>query len=130
MAEEETPEAAEEAAAPEEESKETPEYDYHALHGMTVAELREIASGIDHDAVEGYTQLNKEHLLPKICEALGIEAHEHHEVVGIDKSPIKAQIRQLKADRQAAIDTKDKAKLKAIRREIKLLKRQIRRATV
>ena len=48
------------------------------------------------------------------------EAHEHHEVVGIDKAPIKAQIRKLKKDRQAAIDAKDADQLKSVRRELKV----------
>jgi len=129
MAEEETPETvgAEETQG---NAKKTPSYTYEELHGMTVAQLREIASELDHEAVAGYTQLNKEHLLPKLCEALGIAAHEHHEAVGIDKWSIKAKIRKLKVDREAAIDAKDKAQLKTIRRNIHLLKRQIRRATV
>ena len=35
---------------------------YEELKTKTVAELREIAKGLDHEAVQGYTQLNKEHL--------------------------------------------------------------------
>ena len=111
-------------------SQEVPSHTYEELHGMTVAALREVASGLDHPAVQGYSQLNKEHLLPKVCEALGVEAHEHHEVVGINKRPLKAQIRQLKADRLAAIDLKDGMKLKSIRREIRALKRKMRKAMV
>ena len=38
-------------------------YTFDQLKGMTVAQLREIAAGIEHEAVKGYTQLNKEHLL-------------------------------------------------------------------
>ena len=37
---------------------------YEALKKKTIAELREIAKDIEHEAVQGYTQLNKEHLLP------------------------------------------------------------------
>src|SRR2546426_358150 len=51
---------------------------YEELRHKTIAELREIAKGIDHEAVQGYTQLNKEHLIPAICKALGIETHAHH----------------------------------------------------
>ncbi len=40
------------------------------------------ATGLDHEAVKDYTQLNKEHLTPAVCAALGIDAHEHHHVVG------------------------------------------------
>ena len=128
MADEETPEAAPEAA--EEQTAQSQDYSYEQLHGMTVAQLREIASGIEHEAVAGYTQLNKDHLLPKLCEALGIEAHEHHEVVGIDKRPIKAQLKKLKAERLEAIDAKDSSRLKSIRKEKKLLKRRLKRAMV
>ena len=55
---------------------------YEDLHGKTVAELREIAEGIEHEGLHGYTTMHKEELLPALCTALGIEAHEHHEVVG------------------------------------------------
>jgi hypothetical protein len=48
---------------------------YDELKHKTVAELREIAAGLDHEAVQGYTQLNKEHLLVALCKALGIDTH-------------------------------------------------------
>ena len=54
---------------------------YEELKAKTLAELREIAKDIVHDAVRGYSQMNKERLLPAICQALGIETREHHEVV-------------------------------------------------
>ena len=38
------------------------EHTYHDLKEMTVAQLREVASGLEHEAVQGHTQLNKEHL--------------------------------------------------------------------
>lgn len=98
------------------------------LHKRTVADLREIAKGIDHPAVKGYSQMNKEHLLPAICEALGIEAHAHHEVVGIDKSAVKAKIRALKEDRAKALEAGDRKELKAVRRRIHRLKRRMRAA--
>ncbi|HEY9432235.1 MAG TPA: hypothetical protein VI260_12305 [Blastocatellia bacterium] len=34
------------------------ERDYEELKHKTVAQLREIAAGIEHDAVKGHTQLN------------------------------------------------------------------------
>ena len=46
---------------------------YEELKKKTIAELREIAKEIQHEAVQGYTQLNKEHLLPAVCKALGID---------------------------------------------------------
>ena len=71
-------------------------YTFEELKKKAVAEMREIASGIEHEAVKGYTQLNKEHLLAALCKALSIEMHAHHEVKGLDKTRIKSQIRELK----------------------------------
>ena len=100
---------------------------YEGLKTKTVAQLREIAKGLDHEAVKGYSQLNKEHLLPAVCRALGIDAHEHmHVVGGFDKSSAKAQIRALKADRLEALQAHDHARLKAIRRHHHRLNRLIR----
>ena len=100
---------------------------YHELKGMTIQELREIAKGVENqDAVQGYSQLNKEHLLPALCKALGIPIHEHHEVVGIDKAAIKAQMRELKKKRDAAVEAHDSDSLKSVRRQLHRLNRQIR----
>ncbi len=104
-------------------------YTIEQLKHKTVAELREIAKGIEHDAVQGYTQLNKEHLIAAIAKALGIQ-HEHHEVVGVDKASIKARIRDLKKKREEVLAAHDHAQLKVVRRNIHRLKRQIHKATV
>lgn len=106
------------------------DYTYEDLHGKTVAQLREIAEGIDHDAVRGYTTMHKPELVKGLCTALGIEAHEHHEVVGVDKRAIKARIRELKARREKALEAGDSTELKQIRRKIHRLKRTLRAATV
>ena len=103
---------------------------YDELSKMTVAELRDIAKETEHEAVQGATQMNKEHLLPALCKALGIETHAHHEIVGIDKPAIKAKIRQLKSQRTEAITAKDHAKLRRVRRRVHRLKRRIRQHTV
>ena len=105
-------------------------FTYDELKGKTLAELREIAAGLDHEAVKGYTQLNKDHLLPALCKALGIEAHEHHQVVGLDKAAVKTRIRALKKQRDEVLAARDAKKLKAIRRHIHRLKREIHKATV
>ena len=104
-------------------------YTYEQLKHMTVAELREIAKGTDGEIVQGYTQLNKEHLVVALAKALGIQ-HEHHEVVGVDKAAIKSRIRELKQKREAAIAAHDHAELKMVRRTIHRLKRRIHKATV
>ena len=105
-------------------------YTYEELSNKTVAQLREIATGIDHDAVRGYTTMHKEDLLRGLCDALGIEAHEHHDVVGVNKTRIKRRIRALKKQRDAALAAHDSAELKSVRRQIHRLKRRIRKATV
>ena len=103
---------------------------YDELKHMTVAQLTEIAKETEHEAVKGYTQMNKDHLLQALCKALGIEMHVHHEVVGIDKSSIKKQIKELKVERDKALEAHDHKQLKVVRRQIKKLKQKIRRATV
>jgi hypothetical protein len=99
---------------------------YEELKPMTVAQLREIAAKTDHEAVKGFTQLNKEHLLAALCKAFGIDMHVHHEVKGINKGEVKSKIRELKKRRDAKLH--DPAQLKLIRREIHALKRKLHSA--
>ena len=106
------------------------EHTYEELKHKTVAQLREIAKELDHEAVQGATQMNKDHLVPAICKALGIEAHEHHVAVGIDKSAIKAKIKALKVDRDRALEAHDHKELKKVRRQIHKLKHELRSHTV
>lgn len=106
------------------------DYTFQDLKHKTVADLREIAKGIEHEAVKGYTQLNKEHLLKAICTALHIDMHVHHDVKGLDKSKIKREIRKLKLERDKALEAHDHKKLKQVRTEIKRLKNKLRRAMV
>jgi len=105
---------------------------YEELKGKTIDDLREIAKGIEHEAVKGYTQMNKEHLLPALCKALGIEYHKHphHAAVGIDKGKLKARMHALRAEKAKAIEGGDNKKLKALRREYHRLNHRIRAATV
>lgn len=104
-------------------------YTYDELKHKTVADLREIAAGIQHEAVQGYTQLNKEHLLVAICRALGIDTHQHHAVQGLNKAEVKGRIKELKKKRDEALAAHDHAQLKSVRRQIHHLKRQIHKAT-
>ncbi|MEW6321572.1 MAG: hypothetical protein AB1635_10845 [Acidobacteriota bacterium] len=99
---------------------------YEELKHMTVAELREIAKGLAHDAVQGYTQMNKDHLLPALCAALGIEAHEHHAAVAAGKQEMKARMRALKQARAQAIADGDADRLKRLRREYHRLNHALR----
>jgi hypothetical protein len=106
-------------------------YTWEELHKMPVSQLRKIAEKQgDREELHGYRTMHKFELLPALCNVLGIETHEQHQVVGIDKSGIKAQIRELKAKRDAAIEAGDIAARNEARYKIKRLKRKIRRATV
>ncbi len=106
------------------------EHTYEELKHKTVAQLRDIAHGIEHEAVQGYTQLNKEHLIVAICHALGIDTHAHHHAVGINVPELKSQIRALKKQRDEALEAHDHKRLKDVRREIHSLKVKLHRATV
>ena len=105
-------------------------YTFEQLSNMTVAQLREIAQGVQDDAVQGFSTMHKEKLLPALCHAFGIEAHAHHTAIGINKSAVKAEIRKLKVQREAALKGKDHLKLKDVRHQIRLLKRKLRKAIV
>ena len=101
-------------------------YTYEELKEKTIAELRDIAKDVQSEHVQGYSQLNKEHLLPALCKALDIDIHEHHTVTGIDKAAVKSQMRELKKQRAAAREAQDHAQLKSLRRRIHRLNHQIR----
>jgi hypothetical protein len=105
---------------------------YDELKHKKIAELREIAKATEHEAVKGYTQMNKDHLLVALCKALGIEAHLHlhHHAAGEQRSKIKARIRALRKKRDEILGSPDHAGLKAVLDEIRGLKRQTRRDTL
>lgn len=105
-------------------------YTYEQLEQMTVAQLREIAEGIDHEAVHGYSTMHKEKLLPAICLALGIDTHKHHKTKAQNKTTLKQQIKLLKRQRDDAIANKDKTKLEVIRQQLHDLKGKLRRSVL
>jgi hypothetical protein len=90
---------------------------YEELKKKTIAELRDLAKDLQHEAVQGHTQMNKDHLLPALCQALGIDAHEHHAAALAEKSALKAKMRGLKSARDKAIALGDQALAKQIRRQ-------------
>ncbi len=103
---------------------------FEELKHKTVVELREIAKEVQHEAVEGASQMNKDHLLKALCTALHIEMHAHHDVVGIDKAAIKARIHELQKKRDTILASTERKELRGVLRQIHALKRTIRRATV
>ena len=102
-------------------------YTYEDLKAMTIADLREIARGLQ-PALQGYTQMNKEHLLPALCKALGIDAHEHHAAHLAEKAVIRAKMRELKAARAEAIAAHNSARLHEIRHQYHRLNHTLRAA--
>jgi hypothetical protein len=52
-----------------------------------VAQLRKIAEGVEHEALQDPAKMPKEELLAALCQALGIEAGESPEETVQDKEP-------------------------------------------
>jgi hypothetical protein len=78
---------------------------YEELHRKTVTELREIAQGLNHDT-------------------------HHHLETGFDKPTIKARMRELRRQRQSAVQSGDPHQLHTLRREWHTLNHRIRAHTV
>ena len=103
---------------------------YESLSALTAAQLRELGHTIDHPDMKGIATIHKDKLVLLICHALGIEAHTHHQVVGIDKSKVKQEIRALKHERDSALEAKDAARLHEVRDKLHDLKRLLRKSIV
>jgi hypothetical protein len=101
-------------------------HSYEELKKKTVAELRDLAKDVQHEAVQGYTQMNKDHLLPALCKALGIDAHEHHVAIAAEKAAIKAKMRELKAACEKAQADGDHHRLHQLRRHYHQLNHSLR----
>jgi len=104
-------------------------YTYDELHKKTIAELREIAKGLEDEALKGFTQMNKEHLLPLLAKALKVEMHPHAVAAGVRRE-MKAKVRQLKKKQREALKAKTYDKLPALRQGIHNLKRELRKTIV
>jgi hypothetical protein len=94
------------------------------LEKMTAKELREVAKEIPQ--ITGVHGMNKPELIATIKEARGIveEKKKTHASV----RDLKLKIKSLKADRDAALEAKDKKKAGIYRRKISRLKKKTRRA--
>jgi ribosomal protein L29 len=101
------------------------DYTYEQLKEMNVTQLRDVAKEVKHEAVEGYTTMHKEQLLPALCKALNI--HVDHAAHGAQKAAIKATLHKLKAKRDAVTGTGKPKELATIRRQIHVLKHKLRR---
>jgi hypothetical protein len=99
---------------------------YEELKHKTIEDLRSIAQGLDNEAVKGFSQMNKAHLLPALCKALGVDTYVHHHAEGIDKPALKLKMKELKHQRDVALEKHDHELLKGIRRQLHHFNRQIR----
>ena len=94
------------------------------LEKMTVKELREVAKEIP--GITGVHGMKKDELLVAIKEAKGIK-EEPVKKADSSTSELKVQIRSLKAQRQAALEAKDKKMATIYKRRISRLKKKTRR---
>ena len=101
---------------------------YEELKKKTIAELRDIAKDLQHEAVQGYTQLNKEHLLPALCKALGIDTHAHHAAAIAEKAAVKAKMREIGAEKAKALESGDHDLVRQLRRQYHRLNHSLRAA--
>ena len=100
--------------------------DWHELNKTRVADLRDLMK--EHlPEVTGITQMKKEQLVELLADKLEIE-RPHKVVEGIDKAAVKAKIKELKGQRNTALEAHDHGELKKQRRAIHRLKRKLRRA--
>ena len=100
--------------------------EYHDLQKKRVVDLREMVKEQFPDE-KGVVGLKKEALVDMLAEKMGIEKPHKHVAAGLGKRAIKAEIRELKVTRQAALEAGDSAALKKARRLIHRRKRNLRR---
>jgi len=95
------------------------------LEKMTAKELRELGKQIP--AITGVYGMNKAELISAIKQARGIE-EKAGKTADSQIREIKKKIRQLKAEREAAIEAKDEKMADIYRRRIIRLKKKTRKA--
>ncbi|HNQ66614.1 MAG TPA: hypothetical protein PK842_10320 [Smithella sp.] len=107
------------------------EPDEKHLDKMTVKELREIASEIPHE--KAVHEMKKEELIAFIKETRGIKDDEpvkkkkHIGKVKMTKPELKAKIREYKASRLKALESKEAERAVWFRHQISQLKKKLRR---
>ncbi len=99
--------------------------DFHELQKTRVTDLRGMMKEHLPDE-KGTTGLKKDQLVDLLAAKLGIEKPHKHVATGLGKRAIKAEIRELKVRRQAALEAGDADDLKEFRRQIHRRKRRLR----
>lgn len=100
--------------------------EYHDLQKTRVKDLRDMMKE-QMPQVQGVIGLKKEEIVDMLADHLGIEKPSKVVAAGLGKSRIKAEIRELKIKREAALEAHDGAELKKYRRKIHYKKRALRR---
>lgn len=107
------------------------EHDEKHLEKLTIKELRDIAAEIPHE--KAVHDMKKEELVAFIREARGIKDEtpvrkkKHIGKIKMTKPELKAKIRELKALRLQALDSKESKKVSWLRHQINQLKKKSRR---
>jgi hypothetical protein len=101
------------------------------LEKLTTPKLRELAKD-KYPTLTGVSGMKKEELVEAIIAEevrLGLRPKEekHPATAAMGKAQLKAGIRGLKQSRDSALQAKDYAKLAAARRQIKKMKRRLRK---
>ncbi len=110
------------------------EHDEKHLEKLTIKELREIAEEIPHE--RAIHDMKKEEIVAFIKEARGIKDEtpvkkkKHIGKIKMTKPELKAKIRELKALRLQALESKQNDQAVRFRRRISQLKKQSRRLAV
>ncbi len=78
------------------------EYKFEDLRKQTVAQLRKIAEGVEHEALQDPAKMPKGELLAALCQALGIEAGESPEETVQDKEPATQESEAAKPPEESA----------------------------
>ena len=100
--------------------------EFHDLQKTRVSDLREMVKEHFPDET-GAVGLKKEAIVDMLAEKLGIVKPHKHVAAGLGKRAIKAEIRELKIKRHAALETADGPELKKVRKLIHRRKRKLRR---
>jgi hypothetical protein len=100
--------------------------DFHELQKTRVTDLRAMMKEQLPD-VQGVTAMKKDQIVDLLADKLGIEKPHKHVAAGLGKRAIKAEIRELKSKRQAALEAQDAQELRKYRRLIHRRKRRLRR---
>ncbi len=114
-------------------SEETHKKEHHEKHleKLTIKELRDIAAEIPHE--KAIHDMKKEELVAFIKEARGIKDEtpvkkkKHIGKIKMTRPELKAKIRELKALRLNALESKEKEKALRLRHQINQLKKKSRR---